>query len=146
MGKGKIAIKGTLISKKQLLGSFAASFALWTASIGFWHFSSPTISLGAAIAIAVPAVLLALFTLILRFSLNWKQWAFLWIYGVPCLLSSAALVPFLPTFVFAAIIPLWLLLGLWGIYRFTPFDLDTRLHKARYANADEKAKLLLNRP
>src|SRR5579872_5925685 len=146
MGKGTIAIKGMHISKQQLLKSFAASCAIWTACSILWHFSSLAISLGVAIAIAGIAGLFTLFTLILRFYLNWKQWTCLWIYGGPCLLSSPAIVSFLPLFVFAAIIPLWLLLGLWGIYRFTPFDLDTRLHKARYANADERAKLLLNHP
>jgi type IV secretion system protein VirD4 len=146
MGKGTIAIKGTLIAKHHLLGNVAICTALWTASAVLWHLFASTISVEYAIAIAGAAGALVLFTITIRFSLNWKQWLRLWFCVVPSLLSSVALVPTIPLAVLAAIIPLWLLLGFWGIYRFAPFDLDTRLHKARYANADEKAMLLMNQP
>lgn len=72
-----------------------------------------------------------------------NTWVYAWILFSPVFLGSVFLFSFVPGI---AVLALWgcvIILALWGYYaRFYPMlGLDSRLHKARYARADELAEL-----
>jgi len=149
---GTITIKGTPVSKQYIARLCINSLVSWIISIGFWYAVSTYIASNIstsslAITTAIIANILTFTILSIRFHLTWKQWIHIWTYVTPWTLASIMLFPQFPLFpILSALVPTWLLVGLWGIYRFTPFDLDTRLHRARYSNPDEKTTLSTNHP
>jgi type IV secretory pathway TraG/TraD family ATPase VirD4 len=82
----------------------------------------------------------------LRFRQARSFWLKLWICGSPLFLSSVYFLPMLP---FLLIPILWLslmLFSLWGYYGRFALVFDSRLHRARFARADELADMYSSTP
>ncbi len=120
--------------------SFLVSFMLWK------HIELP---LSYALMSVATSILFTIFLFQLRFmpQMTVSVWSHLWGLVSPVLVGSLFTLPGLPAFPLLAFLFFFTFsLGIWAAYRFYPLDLDTRLHKARFARHDEMETLFERKP
>src|SRR5947209_13544550 len=143
MGERKIKVAFKPVVCRVMISASVSSLG----SIIFWkHLSLPQPYALASIAVST---LLLLFLFQLRFlpQMTIAVWTSVWGSIAPFLVGSLFTFPMLPFFpVLALVFFLLISVGIWAAYRFYPFLLDTRLHKARFARHDEMETLFCKNP